>query len=310
MHKIVGWIKNNKFQSLLIVVVAISMLDDLSGMVARQMVSGALTETYKSVNNSAMMVEDYAGESYSAGRNYAPTYEVAPQPDIQDRMVIENSHLSLLVKDVTSSMETIKDQVSSIGGYVLNEYINRQPEYGDESATMTVRIPTDKVDTFKEYVRGTSVKVVSENISGTDITDQYVDIDQRIARLQKTMSKFEAILDAATDIDDILRVTREINNLQAQIDSYKGQQRYMEGASSTSKISLSLSTDELSLPYAPAKSWRPEVIFKKAVRSMLGTLQSLGSAGIWLVVYLPLIAVAVLVVKAFMIVIRKKQDRQ
>jgi hypothetical protein len=309
MLKIFDWIKANKLSTFLLVILALYIFNPLRFI--SRMTGSRMMGLSPSYDKSMAVGTDVMFDSVTtSGRGaYAPSYETAPQPDVEERMTITSSRLSLLVENVTESVEAIKKQTRSIKGYVVNESINRQPQYGDESATMVIRIPTDSVDAFKEYVRGTSVKVVSENISGSDITDQYIDIEQRINRLQRTMAKFEGILDAATDIDDILRVTREINNLQSQIDSYRGQLNYMEGSSNTSRITLNLSTDEFSLPYTPIKSWRPDVVFKTAVRAMLGTLQSLGSAGIWMMVYLPILLVGVAVVKVFFVLIhRKKQD--
>ncbi len=51
------------------------------------------------------------------------------------------------------------------------------------------------------------------------------------------------------------------------------------------KVTIYLSTDEMALPYAPSNAWRPAVIFKLAVRSLIGSLRSLASVLIWIVVY-------------------------
>ena len=51
------------------------------------------------------------------------------------------------------------------------------------------------------------------------------------------------------------------------------------------KITVYLSTDELSLPYTPDTKFRPQVIFKLAVRSLMNTLRVVGEALIWAGVY-------------------------
>jgi len=76
-----------------------------------------------------------------------------------------------------------------------------------------------------------------------------------------------------------------LDNLQSQIDSLKGQEQYLEKNAQNAKITVYLASDELALPYTPAKPWRPEAIFKQAVRSLVGTLRGLGTLFIWLVVY-------------------------
>jgi len=127
--------------------------------------------------------------------------------------------------------------------------------------------------------------VVSETVSGRDVTDEYVDIEARVATLLKTKAKFEEILAKAEKVQDILEVQRELINLQDQIDNFKGQQNYLEKSAQVSRVTIYLATDELALPYVPAEVWRPQVIFKQAVRSLIVVLRKMGTLIIWLGVY-------------------------
>jgi len=136
-----------------------------------------------------------------------------------------------------------------------------------------------------DSIRGLAVKVISENLSGQDVTDQFVDNEARLATLEKTKTIFEDMLVKAVRIEDILRVQQEIINLQSQIDSLKGQQNYLEQNAKLARITIYLSTDELALPYSPSETWRPAVIFKQAARSLIANLRKIGSAIIWLTVY-------------------------
>jgi len=47
--------------------------------------------------------------------------------------------------------------------------------------------------------------------------------------------------------------------------------KYFEQSAKLTKITVYLSTDELSLPYAPTNQWRPLVIVKEAFRSLIST---------------------------------------
>ena len=122
-------------------------------------------------------------------------------------------------------------------------------------------------------------------------------ITEIIAKSPKTKAKFEQIMDQATQIQDILQVQREIISLQDQIDSLKGRQNYLEKTAAMAKITIYLSTDEYALPYAPPTSFRPNVIFKEAVRSMVGTIRGLAKDLIWIGVYsaiwLPILLVVI-----------------
>lgn len=219
--------------------------------------------------------------------------EVAPQPNVTDRKVVTNSQVSLLVLKVKDTIDKIQDETTSKNGYAVQTYIST-PVAG-ETGYIVVRIPADKLKDFLKFLRTLAVRVVNENIQGTDVTDTYVDSQARLDRLYATKAKVEEILSRTVTVDEILRVQQQIFSLQDQIDSIKGQLQYLDATSKTSLVTINVSTDELSLPYAPEQPWRPEVIAKQASRSMIGSLRSVGSAFIWFGVYSVIWAPALLV---------------
>ncbi len=221
-----------------------------------------------------------------AGRGFIPPVnnDIAPT-DSADRMVIKESTMSLMVKDVAESIKTIQAAAEKSGGYLVNSHLSKPQESG--SGSISVRVPESKLtETLAEF-RKAGLRVVDEYISGQDVTDQYVDLEARLMTLNKTKTKFEQILDQAVQVQDLLNVQRELVNLQSQIDSIKGQQQYLSQSAKLSRITVYLSTDEFSLPYSPADPWRPNVVFKLAVRSLVANLRNIGSALIWIVVYAP-----------------------
>lgn len=234
-----------------------------------------------SLDMAAAPLMEKSVSSSGVGGLYLP--QAAPDNTITDRMVIQNSNLSLKVDDVSQTMEKINQKAQDLSGYMINSSIS-QPEE-KTTGNITVRIPADKMTEFLNYSKGLAVKVVSENLTGYDVTDQYTDTQTQIDTLEKTKAKFEAILSGAAKTQDILEAQREITNIQSQIDSYKGQNKYLEQTSKLAKITIYLASDEFSLPYAPQDSWRPEVIFKTAVRSLVSTLRFLGTAFIWILVF-------------------------
>ena len=136
-------------------------------------------------------------------------------------------------------------------------------------AVVVVRIPSNNFRSILDNFRQMAIKVTSENITGRDVTDEYVDIEARLTTLEKTKARFEEIMDQAVKIDDILRVQREIISLQSQIDNLKGRQQMLEQTAALSRITIYLSTDEIALPYTPSDTFRPTVIIKQAIRSLI-----------------------------------------
>lgn len=217
--------------------------------------------------------------------------------DSSQRVVIKESNLSLLVKNVRETGDQIVNTAKTMGGYMVQVNYNNPSEQG--FATVSVRVPTDRLDDALSQFRASAIKVTSENLLGTDVTDQYQDLDQNLATLKATRAKFEEILKKATTVQEILEVNREIITLEQQIDYATGQKMALADNARLTKITIFLSTDELALPYTPDKVFRPDVVFKLAVRSLLSTIQSFAELMIWLgvfaVVWVPVIIIAVLI---------------
>lgn len=264
MTQLFNWVKNHKLIILLLLIISYLLL-------SKSRISSLQSTTYKSGSS----------ELSTAIGGILP--EAPPTTNVQNRLVISESYLSLLVKDVTNAQKRIIETAEQLGGYMVNSNLQNPQEAA--TATVVVRLPSTKLNQALEKFRGLSVKVISENLQGEDVTDQYVDNEARLATLMKTKTKFEEILDKAVQIQDILNVQQQIINLQSQIDAIKGQQKYYEQSAELSKITVYLSIDELALPYAPSETWRPAVIFKQAVRSLVGVFRKLGGLIIWLAVY-------------------------
>jgi hypothetical protein len=281
---VVSWVKKNKLSTLLLGIILLWILKGFfsGGVVPLTSESvPAGDNTFGGLSPGLAMKS--VGSTQGLSLPSMPINEPAPVAQTTNRMVVQNSNLSLLVKDVSRTVTAIRQYVPGVGGYMVDSSVNRPEEGG--TGTITIRVPSDKLDTVLTYLRGLAVKVVSENLEGTDVTDQYVDNDARLAILEGNKARFEQIMAKAVTVDDILQVQQQIFNLQQQIDAIHGQQNYLEKTSQMAKITIYLSTDELALPYAPAQPWRPEVVFKYAVRSLLSTLQNLGTLIIWVIVY-------------------------
>jgi len=246
------------------------------------------------IGKSEMMFESVAEAPGLVGqRGIIPPPSSLPPVESEDRLIVEKSSMSLVVSQVREVADKIIDHAKQVGGFMVSTSLTRPEEA--PFAAVVIRVPADKFRETLDYFRNLAIKVSSENILGTDVTAEYIDIKARLTTLEKTKVKFESILDQATRVEDILKVQRELINLQDRVDALKGRQEYLEQTAKLAKITVYLSTDELALPYAPAKPFRPAVIFKLATRSLIRTLRSTVTLLVWLgvyaVIWLPIILV-------------------
>ncbi len=299
MKKLLAWIRNNKLTFLLLLVAAYLLF---------QPRLNRLTKSSSSLTSSrSLVVEDSMGEmavskSAPAVGGLAmpvPVPQAAPQTDVAERMVVEQSYVSMLVDDVRQSVNQVITYIESKDGYMVSSNIS-QPEEAP-FAMVVLRVPQPELRPTLEHLRGLSVRVTSENLQGKDVTDQYFDLEVRLETLNKTKTKFEEILNKATTVQDLLEVQRQLTYLQDQIDNLKGRQEYLEKTAANAKLTVYLSSDEWSLPYAPEKPFRAKVIFKQAVRSLVTALRGLAKLLIWGLVFsaiwLPVLIIVKLIKK-------------
>ena len=277
--KLLVWIKTHKLSSLLLVVILLYLLLGFFGsFVTSKNMSPPMDYSYN--ESRGMMPSANVGYS-GVVQKMSPVSNI--DTSTQNRLVQKESSLSLLVSDVRSSANTVIKQAEGMGGFMIQSAFSNPGE--SPSGSISVRVPASNLASYLDILRKQSIRVVSEQLSGTDITDQYKDINSRLDTLKATKAKFEAIYDKAVTVQEILEVQNRIIELQDQIDSFKGQQQYMEKSAEMARVSVYLSTDELSLPYASDTSWRPSVVFKSAVRSLVENLRGFASWLIWAAVY-------------------------
>jgi hypothetical protein len=281
-----NWIKSHKLVVGLLVVIAFFLLKDNFLIPSFKTISSTGSYGYNTRSLSSVQlpeVDTVMPLLESSSKTYNGT----------NRIVIQESNMSLLVTDVRDSGDKILTFAKNNGGYMVQTSYTRPTE--SPFAYITIRIPANKLDQALSYFRSLAVKVTNENLIGTDVTQEYTDIEARLTTLRKTQAKFEDILDKAISVQDILTVQRELINLQDQIDSLIGQQKAMGKNAELTKITIYLSTDELALPYTPDNAFRPGVVFKYAVRSLLNTLRIGAEALIWIAVYSPVIIIVILI---------------
>ncbi len=295
LTKLFAWAKAHKLSTFLLVILAYLLLNNQLGIKLRSSdYSGSLYSGYAPMADTISLSKMGGVSNLAMPSQVREAAPVATGP----RMVITDTYLSVLVKSVRDTVDKILADTTAMSGYMVSNSLSNPDQAA--TASLVLRVPTASREALLAKIRSYGIKVTSENLTGTDVTDQYVDNEARLAPLLKTKQKLEDLLNQAQKVPEILEVQRELSALQLQIDNLKGQQEYLKKSSELSKITLYLSTDEYSLPYAPEGSWRPEVILKEAVRSLIANLRQLGTLAIWLVVYSPLVLLGFVVFKKFL----------
>jgi hypothetical protein len=228
------------------------------------------------------------------------------------RLVIRNANLSIVVLDPGSAMSAITTMAEEMGGYVVTSNLYKTTTRdGVETpqADITVRVPAEKLnqalDTIKALVENPAVDILSENVSGQDVTKEYTDAQSRLTNLEAAEKQLQNILDTATKTEDVLTVFNQLVQIREQIEVLKGEVKYYEESAALSAININLRAQASVQPIVIA-GWRPIGVAREAVQALINILQFLGSALIWIViVVVPVGAVLVMFFMLLRFVFRK-----
>ena len=202
----------------------------------------------------------------------------------EERMIVRNGDISLVVKDVLEVRDAIARLAVSLDGYVVSSSISGEEE--GMRGNIAVRVPDNKFEEALSDLRNLAVRVRSESTGSRDVTEEYVDLKSRLKNAEATESQYLEVLEKATDVEDILRVYERLSQVRREIEQLKGRMQYLERTSSMSLISVNLRPEASTKPLASA-GWSALEILKSAVRGIVTFGQWLVTLAIWLLIFSP-----------------------
>ncbi len=136
------------------------------------------------------------------------------------------------------------------------------------SGNVTLQVP---VGNFDMVLKQASIlgKVNSVTTNATDVTAQYVNLQEQISALQASKQQYLTIMTRATSVSDILAVQSQLNNVDSQIQQLQGQLQVM--TSETTYSTLSVSVTEAEAPFHHKSTPRPASGIVKALHEAVGS---------------------------------------
>lgn len=216
-----------------------------------------------------MPSEYYASDAYVKS-DYS--YEETLANLATERMVIQNVEMSIVVADPKARMDEIADMAVRMGGFVVSSNLYRST-YGPNrieapEGSITIRVPAERLDEALEKIKADVVKVDYENRSGQDVTSQYVDLKSRLAAKEKAAKDLLRIMDKAEKADDVLAIYMQVQNIQTEIESLKGQIQYYEESAALSAIGIRLVAEETVKPIEIG-GWKLQGTANDAVQDLI-----------------------------------------
>lgn len=151
------------------------------------------------------------------------------EQDSADRKKIYSGYAQLVVDSTKDSKNEITAIADGTGGYVESVYEN----------TIVIRIPAARFDEIFESILALG-KVARKSIETFDVTEFYADLQTRLIIAQKTRERLYALLDRTTDVEERVKILREIRRLSEEIERIKITFDLLENQIAYSRITVDL----------------------------------------------------------------------
>lgn len=252
---------------------------------------GASYQTMDAVYSLDDMAFDYDGAIYEESRAVAfesaeaqGLYASAPAADTvglvteksansinvapQDRLIVYTGNLYMSVDDpeeTREAIQTLVNEYSSQGAFVVSA--SQSGSGSDLYVSMSIRVPSGQFGGIMEHMAGMSKEIISRSENAADVTEEFVDLENRIESMEAARDRLLEIMQNADTTEDLLRAEQQLTYRETEIESLKGRKQYLASAASLSRIDITLTPYIVSQPIDT--SWKPMKAVREAIDELL-----------------------------------------
>ena len=146
-----------------------------------------------------------------------------------DRKMIYDASISIIVKKPDTTNTYLVTIARKYKGYVLSISTNYT----------TIRVKADSLQLAMKEI-ATLGKVKYKNIYAEDITEEYADLKIRLDNAQKARTRYLELLTKAATVEETLKVEKELERLNTEIDLLEGKMGRMDHLVEYSTIKVTL----------------------------------------------------------------------
>jgi len=234
-----------------------------------------------------------AGEPSKSADSGTTLVSSEAQGETTERLVVKRAEMRVSVADPAEAMRTVVQWAESMQGYVVNSNQWNSTSDGQTyiNASVMVRVPAERLDEMMQKVRDLAADpktgVLSETVTGEDVTAEYVDSQARLRNLKAAEAQLVELLDQAPDLEYTLDIFKELTEIRSQIEVLEGRIKYLEESAALSALSVEF-VAEASLQPLQIGPWKPAGVAKEAIQTLVKVAQDVGTALIkFVIIWVP-----------------------
>lgn len=256
----------------------------------------------------------------AGGGGAAPSEGGAPAPapaSDPNRKIIKDATMILEVAKVDLALSQFSSIAAQAGGYILETRSDLAQE-GQKQAFVRMAVPVDQFEATLQRLREGANRIISEQASGVDATQEFVDVQSQLANLEATQARIRQFLEQATTTEEALQVNAQLTEIEGQISTLKGRLQYLSQRAAYSTIAVQLQEPPLPTPtFSPTPTatatptrepiWNPEKTTEQATNTLLTIAQLIGTVLIWLAIVVVPLALPIALVALLVRLLRRRR---
>lgn len=261
----------------------------------------------------AMLGMDAAGGAVGDGKVGGDASGTGSAGDAtQGRQLIRSAYLVLEVEDGAAAIEAAGALATEVGGYVATTALSRGAD-GTVSGTLTLRVPTARLDEVVERLDDLAVAVPTRNVDEYDVTSQLTDIEARLTNLRLFEDELRALLTEVRERSDgaaeLVTILDQLRQVRTEIESTEAWRATLTDQVALSTVTVTIVPATSAVPIGPA-TWRPSDTVRTALAATVRAATRIVDGVIWAVLTLLPVALIVAVPVGGLVAWRRARRRR
>lgn len=162
---------------------------------------------------------------------------------LADREIVTTGSATITAEEPVEAADAIAELAGAEGGHVAERFETTATEYQTASASLTVRIPSTRLDAFMAQLDELG-RIDDQQYSRQDVTAEGQDLDARITALRTSVDRLLALLERAEGTDDLITIESTLSQRQGELESLEGQRRVLDDQVALSTVQLVVRGEE------------------------------------------------------------------
>ncbi len=165
-------------------------------------------------------------------------FSQAPQQSTV-RKIVRTGDLDVSVSDTAVALREAERLVAEVDGFIEWSSVDT-----GKSVRLRARVPANELVTIMDALSGLGVEQY-RSVSAADVTDEHADLSTRLANDISLRDRLRALLERATDVEEILAIEKELNRIQTEVESLQGRLDRLDSQIVLSELTVGLAREQI-----------------------------------------------------------------